>query len=165
MCLWRPFLFFQNFSPKVYSQRERVKETTIHWRKRWNMSEKNYTVITNNPLVLKKLDQTHDIVYEEVSYVDLLKKVRDRIHEGHWLLTHPLSGSVKPNETPYKSILISRRKENILDMRSLELIENALQSCGKFAFKSDSYSAQTLQDFQLIDWTLLESGLSSAKVW
>lgn len=129
------------------------------------MNENNYTIMTNNPLVLEKHNQMHDIIYEEVSYMELLKKVRDRIHDRHRLLTHPLSGSVKPNETPYKSILVSRRKENGLDIGSLELIENALLACSKFEFKSDSYSLKTLKDFQLIDLTLLESGLSSADAW
>lgn len=129
------------------------------------MSQKNYTIITNNPLVLEKLAAGHEIEYEEVSYEELLKKVRDRIHEGHLLLTHPLSGSVKPNETPYKSILISKRKEKEPDIRSLELIENAIAACGKFKFKSEQYSPKVCGDFQLIDWTLLDSGLASADAW
>lgn len=129
------------------------------------MSQKSYIVITNNPLVLGKLNQEHDVDFEEVTYEELLKKVRDRIHDGHRLLTHPLSGSVKPNETPYKSILISRRKENKTDIRSLELIENAIMACGKFKFKSEEYSQRTHSDLQLIDWTLLESGLASADAW
>ena len=69
-----------------------------------------YMVITNNPLVRSRLDDTHEVIYLELSYEELLKVVRDRIYEGHRLLTHPLSGSVKPKETPYKSVLISERK-------------------------------------------------------
>lgn len=129
------------------------------------MSQKSYMIITNNPLVLTKLNQEHNIDFEELTYEELLKKVRDRIHEGHQLLTHPLSGSVKPNETPYKSILISKKNETMTDVRSLELIENAIHACGKFNFKSEEYGTQTLSDLQMIDWTLLESGLASADAW
>ena len=129
------------------------------------MSQKSYMIITNNPLVLTKLNQEHNIDFEELTYEELLKKVRDRIHEGHQLLTHPLSGSVKPNETPYKSILISKKNETMTDVRSLELIENAVHACGKFNFKSEEYGTQTLSDLQMIDWTLLESGLASADAW
>ena len=53
-----------------------------------------YMVITNNPLVRSRLDDTHEVIYLELSYEELLKVVRDRIYEGHRLLTHPLSGSV-----------------------------------------------------------------------
>ena len=128
------------------------------------MSRKSYMILTNNPLVLEKLKDTHNVIYKDISYEELLKEVRDRIHEGHLLLTHPLSGSVKPNETPYKSVMISERKEE-MDSRSLSLIENALQACRKFEDKSGRYEAKVYEDFQLIDWTLLESGLASADAW
>ncbi len=128
------------------------------------MNRGKYIVVTNNPLVWDKLKETHDVIYKEVSYEELLKEVRDRIHEGHLLLTHPLSGSVKPNETPYKSVLISVGKEEV-DSRSLSIIESAIQACYKFEDRTGTYSERVLEDFQLIDWTLLESGMASADVW
>ena len=124
----------------------------------------NYIVMTNNPLVLSKLNDTHDVIYQELSYEGLLKLVRDRIYGGYRLLTHPLSGSVKPNETPYKSVLLSGQKEKI-DEESVRLIENAILACQKFQDKSKSYKEEVYKDFQLVDWTLLESGLASADVW
>lgn len=127
------------------------------------MGSRDYIVITNNPLVLDRLGETHHIVYRDISYEEVLREVRDRIHEGHTLLSHPLSGSVKPNETPYKSIMISERKGEI-DEGSLRLIENAIQACRKFIFKSDLYEEPVYDDFQLIDWSLLESGMASADV-
>ena len=124
---------------------------------------KHYMIITNNPLVPKKLDDSRIVAYRDISYEDVLKEVRDRIHEGHRLLSHPLSGSVKPNETPYKSVMISTGKGEI-DEGSLAIIENAIQACRKFIFKSDLYEESVYDDFQLIDWTLLESGMASADV-
>ena len=123
-----------------------------------------YMVITNNPLVRSRQDDTHEVIYLELSYEELLKVVRDRIYEGHRLLTHPLSGSVKPKETPYKSVLISERKEKV-DGESVRLIENAILVCQKFQDKSKYYKEEVYKDFQLVDWTLLESGLASADVW
>ncbi len=67
---------------------------------------------------------------ESFSYLDVLKYVRDRIHEGHKLLTHPLSGSVKPNETVYKTIMISDKQE-VLDFDSLKLIEESIATAKK----------------------------------
>ncbi|MBU3877876.1 GrdX family protein [Faecalicatena sp. AGMB00832] len=128
------------------------------------MSKNSYIVITNNPLVLERLNEGHKVIYKEISYEEILKEARDRIHDGHRLLTHPLSGSVKPNETPYKSILITERKEK-MDEWSVKIIESAIQACGKFEFKSDKYKPEVYRDFQLIDWTLLESGLASADAW
>lgn len=91
-------------------------------------------------------------------------KVRDRIHEGHLLLSHPLSGSVKPNETPYKSVMIVKpenwMKVTVNYRRSHRIL------C-KFEFKSEKYRihARNIQRLQLIDWTLLQSAISSADVW
>lgn len=120
-----------------------------------------YMIITNNPMVREKLGETHNVIYQEISYEDILKDVRDRIHEGHTLLSHPLSGSVKPNETPYKSIMVSEKK-GAVDSQGLAIIENAIQACGKFAFRSDKYKPEVYGDFQLIDLTLIESGIASA---
>lgn len=128
------------------------------------MSQNDYIILTNNPLVFEKLADTHNVVYKDISYEELLKEARDRIHEGHSLLSHPLSGSVKPKETPYKSVMISKRKGEV-DQRSLSLIENAIQACGKFEDKTGKFKQKVYEDFQLIDWTLLDSGLASADAW
>ncbi len=56
--------------------------------------------------------------------------VRDKVHEGHELATHPLSGSVKPNETPYKTIMISEKK-GVLDFNSLKIIEDSIATAKK----------------------------------
>jgi hypothetical protein len=141
-----------------------LEENTSDAIKRINQSGKLAIVITNQPLVRSRLDDTHEVIYLELSYEELLKVVRDRIYEGHRLLTHPLSGSVKPKETPYKSVLISERKEKV-DGESVRLIENAILVCQKFQDKSKYYKEEVYKDFQLVDWTLLESGLASADVW
>ena len=122
------------------------------------MSE--YTIITNNPLVLENLPADMPVVYRDVSYLALLKEVRDRIHMGGRLLSHPLSGSVKPGETPYKSVMLLNRKGDV-DERSLDLIENAIQACSKFRQKGP-YRPEVDKDFQLVDWTLLEGAIASA---
>ncbi len=123
-----------------------------------------YSVLTNNPLVRDKLEGKQEVIYKEISYEDVLREARDRVYRGYRLLSHPLSGSVKPNETPYKSIMIGSRKEEI-DAQSVRIIESAIESCRKFVFKSDKYKPEVYQDFQLIDWTLLESAIASADAW
>ena len=115
----------------------------------------SYSVLTNNPLVRDTLKDKKEVIYKEISYEDVLREARDRVYRGYRLLSHPLSGSVKPNETPYKSIMIGNRKEEI-DAQSVRIIESAIESCRKFVFKSDKYKPEVYKDFQLIDWTLLE---------
>ena len=117
-----------------------------------------FMIITNNPLVKEKLGEEYHVEYEE------LKKVQKMIFQGYRLLTHPLSGSVKPNETPYKSVMLSETPEG-LDAQAMQIIASAIQACGKFQFKSDLYKPQVYADFQLVDYTLISSALPSAESW
>lgn len=123
-----------------------------------------FIIITNNTLVRDKFGNDYHVEYEELSFEDTLRKVRDKIYQGHRLLTHPLSGSVKPNETPYKSVMISEKPEG-MDAQEMKIIESAIQACGKFQFKSDKYRAEVYDDFRLIDCTLLESAIPSVECW
>lgn len=102
--------------------------------------------------------------FYDCSYEDVLKKVKEEVCKGYKLLTHPLSGSVKPNETPYKSVMVSR-KSGETDLMGIEIIERAIASVSKFQFKSDKYAPQVYEDFRLIDYTLISSALPSADAW
>lgn len=126
--------------------------------------KKDFRIITNNPLVREKLGTDYNIEFYECSYEDVLKKVKEEICKGYKLLTHPLSGSVKPNETPYKSVMVSVKPAET-DLEGIRIIEGAIASCGKFEFKSDKYKPQVYEDFRLIDYTLISSALPSAEAW
>ena len=72
------------------------------------LHQADFLILTNNPLVVKCLGNDYEIRFEkDYSYRDILIEARDLVYKGHTLYTHPLSGSVKPNETPYKSIVVS----------------------------------------------------------
>lgn len=121
-----------------------------------------FMIVTNNTLVKEKFGNDYQVEYEELSFEDTLRKVRDMVYRGYRMLTHPLSGSVKPNETPYKSVMLTVKPEG-LDMQSMKLIENAIQACGKFQQKSDKYAPEVYDDFRLIDCTLIESAIPSTE--
>lgn len=120
-------------------------------------------LITNNPMVVEKYKEKMDIIFlEENNYIDMLLTVRNKIHEGHKILTHPLSGSIKPNETPYKSVLISKDKDSI-DMDSLQMIEGSIDVAKKFLNikKTPEWNPKILGDFQLIDYFLIKGAIES----
>lgn len=125
------------------------------------MAKEDYIIVTNNPMVYQKYDGQRKMIYAETSYEGLLQQVRDKVHEGHQLLSHPLSGSVKPNETPYKSVMISARPGS-LSRESLRMIESAIEACKKFAFRTETYDEAVHRDFQWVDLNLIESGMESA---
>ncbi len=117
-------------------------------------------IVTNNPMVRERYSQQYDLKYEETSFVGVLKQVRDLVHQGYRLLTHPLSGSIKPNETPYKSVLLEESTGKI-DEFSVRVIEEAVLTCDKFSQKKYPYKKDVTRDFQFVDLTLFESGLES----
>ncbi len=128
------------------------------------MIKKNATIITNNTLVCDKYDDKFSLLYIEDSLIEVLKVTRDKIHEGHKLLTHPLSGSVKPNETLYKTVIVSNEKGK-LDMESLLIIESAIETAEKFMSMKQppNWKDEVLADFREIDCTLIDSAVESMK--
>ena len=82
-------------------------------------------IVTNNPLVNERLSKEYKVEYlEGQDYLSVLKMARDKIHLGYSLETHPLSGSIKPNETPYKSLIIAQTSDK-LDLKSIYMIEDS----------------------------------------
>ncbi|OPJ55781.1 GrdX family protein [Alkalithermobacter paradoxus] len=116
-------------------------------------------ILTNNPLVKEKLSEKVIVQYIDCDYISLLTKCRDYIHKGFKILTHPLSGSIKPNETPYKSIAIKEGSQ--LDMDSLLLIEKSIDTANKFNnnFKTPDWNQTILDDFQVVDLDLIKNAI------
>ncbi|MEA3423355.1 MAG: GrdX family protein [Bacillota bacterium] len=123
----------------------------------------SYILITNNPLVKKNLIGK-DIFFTNKSLLGVLIECRNHIHKGHRLLSHPLSSSVKPNETPFKSVLISKSASN-LDYRSLEIIESSILSSKKFISDAPQpkWPDKILDDFMLIDYSVISNTIDSIK--
>lgn len=116
-------------------------------------------IVTNNKYVYDKYKDLIEVDFKEnFTYMQILEYVRDKIHQGHQLLTHPLSGSVKPNETPYKTVMISKNKGN-LDNTGLLIIEDAIATVKKFLSNrpTPNWPENILDDFRVIDLSLMEN--------
>lgn len=117
-------------------------------------------MITNNPLVIEKYNKSKFdlIICDEIENVFL--KMRDLIHQGYILISHPLAGSVKPFLNPYRSILL--KENDTLDYKSLEIYQNSYQKYQQFKEnKKDrkDLTEEILNDYQVIDLSLIESAL------
>ena len=81
-----------------------------------------YLLVTNNRLCFEKYRDRVRVDYlEDGSYLDVLVRARDYVQKGSRIETHPMAGSIKPNQTPFRSVLLSDRK-----MDGDEVIENEL---------------------------------------
>ncbi len=116
-------------------------------------------LITNNSKADEYCrDKLTTVFLESGSYMDVLFKARDYIHMGHKLLSHPMAGSLKPNQTPYKSIVlesIPASKDDV--MNSALLIESAIDAAEKF-FRGKSlpgWSDSIKEDFKTVDLSFI----------
>ncbi|SHJ84101.1 hypothetical protein SAMN02745751_03507 [Dethiosulfatibacter aminovorans DSM 17477] len=115
-----------------------------------------FTIVTNNSEVSKKYGDTYNVHYEQCSYEGILTVARDYVHKGYGLLTHPLSGSVKPNETPFKTIIVVKNNVDH-SMDSLKIIESSIETASKFKYSKKTTDEEILDDFRCIDLSLVEN--------
>lgn len=122
-----------------------------------------YRIITNNRLCLVKYgDQVPVEFLEGKGYMDVLLTVRDYIQKGWRLETHPMTGSLKPNQTPFKSIMISDLPVDREEFYEQEItIENGISACWKFQSirKTPDWPENLLEDFRIVDLSLIEGAI------
>lgn len=118
-------------------------------------------IITNNPAIQLAYKDAYEVIWIEGSYREVLEITRKWIHKGAILLTHPLSSSIKPNETPYKTIIIEAG--SVTDFKSVEMIENSILTVDKFHkdFQTPQWTEKVLKDFQIIDMSMIENALGN----
>lgn len=116
-------------------------------------------LVTNNKAVNDKFKDKMEVDFlGDYKYLDLLYYIRDKVHQGHKLLTHPLSGSIKPNETPFKSVIISKETGD-LDTDGLQIVEESILTAKKFMDNKPTpdWTERVLDDFRVIDLSLMEN--------
>jgi hypothetical protein len=128
---------------------------------------KKAILITNNYLAKENEASNNriSIDFVEGSLLDVLIKARDYIHKGHLLLTHPLMGSIKPNETPYKSIAVSVDFDlnGQVDYDSLMYMENSIETTLKLLKNKPlrEWPESVLEDFRVIDYDLIKNAVNN----
>ena len=122
-----------------------------------------YRIVTNNRLCRDKYGSQVEMDYlENGSYLDVLLKVKDYIQKGWCLETHPMTGSLKPNQTPYKSVMISNRPVDREDFYNQEItMENSVSICQKFQAirQTPDWPEHLREDYREVDPSLIEGAL------
>ena len=126
-----------------------------------NMTDINKLILlTNNSVVEEAFEGKIKLLHVE-THKDVLIKARDYVYEGYKLVTHPMASSIKPNQTPFRSIIVMP-KGNDDNNDDIMLIEEALENYRKFErdkAATDWYRKETDNDFKLIDYYLIEDAI------
>ena len=114
-----------------------------------------HLIITNNPLVAEKYE---NVLWTEGSVEKTLIIVRDFIHRGYELVSHPLAASLRMLFSPYRSVIISNKKEK-LNFEHAQIIEDSII---KYKNHMDlrKTDERTRDDYKKVDLLLLEAALS-----
>ena len=119
---------------------------------------KKAVLITNNSRVWEKYQAQIKVLFLD-TYKEVLIKTRDMVYDRHILLTHPQASSLKPNQTPYRSVIVYPQ-EHTDNTDSILLIEKCLetyQSWQEIAPTPKSYTEKVADDFKTIDLSVVDA--------
>ena len=125
----------------------------------WNIGKA--VIVTNNDWVFEKYKTiTHVICLG--TYEEVLIKTRDLVHNRHHLLTHPQASSLKPNQTPYRSVMVYPNAADDTDdnLNDIILIEKCLEvfyQWQEIAPAPGKYTDNVMRDFKVIDASMIDS--------
>ena len=128
---------------------------------------KIFQLVTNNSKVLTEYSNNDAISVDYLStdsFLDVLIDVRDKVQGGWHLLSHPQASNLKPNQCPYKTILISQGRAAETFARDIELIELAISAYHKFTdgMIPPTWSEKAKSDFKTVDLSVINSAVNSS---
>ena len=131
-------------------------------------------LVTNNDRVYEKYKDQMKVILLD-GYEDVLIKVRDLVYDKHVLLTHPQASSLKPNQTPYRSVVVYPKGEedNIKDIMLIDgegkiyiFDKDGKRYDGWCTYKGNkyyiapspkSYQEKVANDFKTIDLSVIDN--------
>lgn len=119
-------------------------------------------LVTNNPILAASVPSSELV---DGSSLSVLLRVRDLVHGGWVLLSHPLYGNLRPYQHPYRSVLAELPGDDSrppVDLQSLDYMESALEvySAEKDRIPSDQdMPGDVRDDFAFIDAELMKESL------
>lgn len=125
---------------------------------------KDIVIVTNNKACYAMFRENDCRFDDDWDYGKVLLEARGLVHQQYVLRTHPLAGSLKPNQTPYRSILLSKTVgKTEEEFNSVALIEKAIDIFIQFQNDKPTplWSEQILKDFREVDLSLIVSAVAS----
>jgi hypothetical protein len=121
-----------------------------------------YRYLTNNPIMLN--DIYGEVEYSDISILELFYKVEGEVLKGFKLLSHPLTGSIRPDITPYKTVILSAESGPI-DKESLSIIQKSIDYTYKLVSSHEppDWDENEKIDFQFVDRSIINYALERSQ--
>src|SRR5699024_3104125 len=103
-------------------------------------------IVTNNPTVKSNYQE---VIFVDGRFLDLLFHVRDLVHKGYELISHPLGASIRIMYSPYRSIIVGNKLDEI-NIGHIEIIENSIENYKK-TMEGRKPDMVNSEDYALID--------------
>lgn len=115
-------------------------------------------LVTNNDRVYEKYKDVTNVILV-ASYEAVLIKVRDLVYDRHVLLTHPQASSLKPNQTPYRSVAVYPKgdEDNTKDIMLIEKCIETYRQWQDIAPTPTNYEERVANDFKTIDLSIVDN--------
>ena len=115
-------------------------------------------LVTNNDRAAEKFAAQVLRVIPAEDYREVLVQARDLIYAGHKLLSHPQASSLKPNQTPYRTLVLYGVKSAV-DFNDVSLIEKAIENFDQWhqIRKTPAYNEKIAYDYKTIDLSMIEN--------
>lgn len=123
----------------------------------WNIEK--VILVTNNDKVYEKYKNMLQCVFVE-KYEEVLIKVRNFVYDRYILLTHPQASSLKPNQTPYRSVMVYPRNDEEDNIKDILLIEKCIETFRQWqdiARTPENYERKVTEDFKTIDLSVIDN--------
>ena len=115
-------------------------------------------IITNNSSVAEKYEP---VIFVDGSVEEVLIQVRDYVHRGYELISHPLPASLRMMFSPVRSVILGRWLETV-DYYSAEVIEDSIiKYRNHMDFRRIDYANEA--DYKMIDLILFESSFNESR--
>lgn len=125
-----------------------------------------FCIITNNPKCYEKYNAEMRVDYlPDGGYLDVLLRARSYVNDRQYcLVTHPLAGSIKPNQIPYRSIIVKdTRYDDGEYFDSCIMIESSIGTYHRIMAGRPLpvWPERLLDDFQDADLSLFDGAFGS----
>ncbi len=99
-----------------------------------------------------------EILRVEGDSMDVMNRVRDLVHTGYKILSHPLGASIKMLHSPVTSVLLEKG-DGPIDPSSLSLIESDILKLGT-VMGERPFDHRNREAYELIDRNRMQSALN-----